>query len=58
MNRFARSRRATELSDSMRSRLNMYALAATAAGVAGLTLPQAAEAKIVYHPARVILDGS
>jgi hypothetical protein len=57
MNRFRRSRRTTQLSDSMHSRLNMYALAATAAGVASLALPQAVEAKIVYHAAHVTLDG-
>lgn len=57
MKRLPRSRRAAELSDSVRSRLNMYALAATAAGVASLALPQAIEAKIVYHPAHVALDG-
>ncbi len=57
MNRFRRPRKTTHLSDSMHSRLNMYALAATAAGVASLALPQAIEAKIVYHPAHVALDG-
>jgi hypothetical protein len=58
MNRFRRPRQKTQLSDSIHSRLNMYALAATAAGVASLALPQAAEAKIVYHPAHVTLVGS
>jgi hypothetical protein len=36
------------LSDSIHHQLNLYALAATAAGIGMLALPQAAEAKIVY----------
>jgi len=41
----------SRLSDSIRDQLNMYALAASAAGVGMLALAQPAEAKIVYTPA-------
>jgi len=50
-------RKTATLSQSVHHRLNMYALAATAAAVASLALPQDAVAKIVYHPADVTLDG-
>jgi hypothetical protein len=43
------------LSESVHLRLNMYALAAGAAGVGVLALAQPAEAKIVYTPANVTL---
>jgi hypothetical protein len=43
----------SNLSDPTRQRLNMYALAASAAGVGILALAQPAEAKIVYTPAHV-----
>ena len=56
MKRASRPRTTAQLSDSMHSRLNMYTLAATAAGVASLALPQAVEAKIVYTPAHVKLS--
>ena len=39
------------LSDSVHRQLNMYALAASAAGVGMLALAQPAEAKVVYTPA-------
>jgi len=39
------------LSDSLHHQLNMYALAASAAGVGMLALAQPAEAKIIYTPA-------
>jgi hypothetical protein len=42
-----------DLPDSVHERLNMYALAAGAAGVGMLALTQPAEAKIVYTPAHV-----
>jgi hypothetical protein len=42
-----------QLSGSLLHQLNLYALAATAAGVASLALAQPAEAKIVYTPARI-----
>jgi hypothetical protein len=49
----------SKLSDSVHRQLNMYALAASAAGVGMLALAQAAEAKVVYTPAHhVILRGS
>ncbi len=44
-------RTATVLSDSFLHQLNMYALAASAAGVGVLALAKPAEAKIVYTPA-------
>jgi hypothetical protein len=40
-----------QFSESLLHQLNLYALAATAAGVASLALAQPAEAKIVYTPA-------
>jgi hypothetical protein len=40
-----------QLPESLLHKLNLYALAATAAGVASLALAQPAEAKIVYTPA-------
>lgn len=42
-----------QLSPTLLHQLNLYALAATAAGVASLALAQPAEAKIVYTPAHV-----
>ena len=42
---------ASNLSESVHQRLNMYALAASAAGVGVLALAQPAEAKIIYTPA-------
>jgi hypothetical protein len=43
----------SNLSESVHQRLNIYALAASAAGVGALALTQAAEAKIIYTPADV-----
>lgn len=46
------------LSDSIHRQLNMYALAASAAGVSMLALAQAAEAQVVYTPVtQLILRG-
>jgi len=45
-----------KLSDSLHHRLNMYALAASAAGVGMLALTQPAEGKIVYTPAHEKID--
>ncbi|HXM21759.1 MAG TPA: hypothetical protein VN948_10895 [Terriglobales bacterium] len=45
-----RTRTTAELSDSVHRQLNMYALAAGAAGVGILALAQSAEARIVYTP--------
>jgi hypothetical protein len=47
------SRRPFKFSNSTNRRLDMYALAATAAGVGALASPQAAEARIVYTPKHV-----
>lgn len=46
-----------KLSQSLQHRLNAYALMASAAGVSALALSQAAQAKIVYTPAHVVLRG-
>jgi hypothetical protein len=58
MRRSPRPRKATELSDSIRQRLNVYALGTVAAGAAVMALAPAAEAKIVYTPAHVPLVGT
>ena len=50
-------RSTAKLSDSLHHQLNMYALAASAAGVGALALAQA-EAKIVYTPAHVQLQAN
>jgi len=47
----------SELGPSTHQRLNMYALAAGAAGVGMLVLSQNAEAKIVYTPAHAVILG-
>jgi hypothetical protein len=47
------TRRPSTLSESVIKQLNMYAIAAGAAGVSLLALAQPAEAKIVYTPAHV-----
>jgi hypothetical protein len=49
------SRQAAILSESLNRQLNMYALAANAAGVAILALAQPAEGKIVYTPAHEVV---
>jgi len=46
----------TNLPDSIHHQMNMYALAAGAAGVGVLALAHPAEAKIVYTPAHAVLD--
>lgn len=45
------SRQASALSELLHRQLNMYALAATAAGVGALALANSAEAKVIYTPA-------
>ena len=50
MKHSARPRKAIRLSESARQRLNMYALAASAAGVSALALSQPAAARVVYTP--------
>jgi hypothetical protein len=47
----------SDLRSSTHQRLNMYALAAGAAGVGMLALTQPAEAKIIYTPANVTILG-
>jgi hypothetical protein len=51
------SRKPADLTDSLHRRLNMYAFAASAAGVGLLALANSAEAKVVYTPAKVRLQG-
>jgi hypothetical protein len=55
LTRSSRPRKTANLSDSVQHKLNMYALAAGAAGVSTLALSQVSEAKIVYTPAHVVL---
>ena len=50
MRRSSRPRKISSLPESVHRRLNMYALAASAAGVGMLALAVPAEAKIVYTP--------
>jgi hypothetical protein len=50
MKRSSGPRKTANLSDSVHHQLNMYALAASAAGVGVLALVQPSEAKIVYTP--------
>ena len=57
MNRTSRPRKTANLSESVHHQLNMYALAASAAGVGLLALAPTAEAKIVYTPANVQISG-
>jgi len=49
------TRTIANLSESVHQRLNMYALAATGAGVGTLVLGQPAEAKIIYTPAHAVI---
>jgi hypothetical protein len=53
-----RSTRPFDLPDSLQSRINSYALAASAAGVGMLALAQPAEAKIVYHKTHLVIAGA
>src|SRR5690349_9049545 len=55
MKRSSRPRTTANLSESIHRQLQMYALAASAAGVGALALAQPAEAKIIYtHIHKVI----
>jgi hypothetical protein len=56
MKRSSGLRKTAKLSESVHQQLNMYALAAGAAGVSVLALAARAEAKIVYTPAHVQLS--
>jgi hypothetical protein len=53
--RSSKPRETAKLSDSLHKRVNMYALAGSAAGVGVLALAQPAEAKIVYTKADVTI---
>ncbi len=53
MKQSTQRRNAAQLSEPLTRQLNLYALAASAAGVGVLALAQPAEAKIVYTPAHV-----
>ena len=58
MGRVARPRKASaKLSDSLQQRLNVYALAASAAGVGLLALSPPVEGKVVYTPTHKVLIG-
>ncbi len=50
------SRRRVKLSRSLNCDLTVYALAAGAAGVGALAMPQPAQAQIVYTPAHIVLE--
>src|SRR5579859_1702107 len=56
MKRSPRPRWIAELSEALHQQLNLYAIAAGAAGVGMLALAQAAEAKIVYTPAHKVIS--
>ena len=58
MKRSPQSRKTAELSKSLHQQISMYALAASAAGVSLLALTPTTEAKIVYTPANVNLQGN
>ncbi len=55
MKRSARPRNTSKLSDPIHQRLNMYALAASAAGVGALALAQPAEGRIIYTKAHHVI---
>jgi hypothetical protein len=52
----APSRRTIKLRESLNYDLNVYALAAGAAGIGALAMPQPARAQIVYTPAHTVLE--
>jgi hypothetical protein len=53
----SKSRKTAKLSDSLHKRVNLYALAGSAAGVGMLALGQPAEAKVIYTPKHLQLTG-
>lgn len=53
-----RQRKPSGVSESMNARLDMYALAAGAAGVGILALAQPAQAKVVYTPAHQVIGAN
>ena len=48
----------SRLPDSLHRQLNLYALAASAAGVGALALAQPAEAKIIYTKTHMVIAGA
>ncbi len=58
MKHFPRPSKTANLSESIRRHLDMYALAASAAGVGMIALAQPAEGKIVFTPANVPIVGT
>lgn len=48
-------RKPSAVSESIQAKLNMYALAASAAGVGALALAPAAQAEIVYTPTQQLI---
>jgi hypothetical protein len=52
----APSRRTVTLSQSLNRDLSVYALAAGAAGIGAVAMPQPAQAQIVYTPAHEVLE--
>jgi hypothetical protein len=55
MTRSSGPRKTANLTDSVHHQLNMYALAATAAGVGVLVLAPSAEARVVYTPTHQVI---
>jgi hypothetical protein len=58
MKRSPLPRKTARISDSLHRQLNMYALAAGAAGVGALCFAKPAEARIVYTPAHVAIKAN
>jgi len=58
MHRSSGPRKTANLSQSLNQQLNMYALAATAAGVGMLSLVQPSEAKIIYTKANIRINSN
>ncbi len=58
MKQSPRRRKPFEVSESLNKRLNMYALAAGAAGAGVLALAQPAQGKVVYTPARQVIGAN
>ena len=56
MKRSTGPRKTANLSDSIQRHLNMYAVAASAAGIGMIALAQPAEAKIVYTPSNIPIN--
>jgi len=54
----SRSRTMSQIPESLDKRLNLYSLAASAAGLSVLALSQPSEGKIVYTPAHVVIGSN